>query len=51
MGVKWRDQEDAFSRLAREEREDYLQPFKGIAWGLFICLPVWLFLGWVIFGR
>jgi len=47
MGVKWRD-EDAFSRLARQEREEHLGLFRGLLIGLALSLPVWGLVVWLV---
>lgn len=46
MGVKGREREDAFSRLAREEREEHLGLLRGALISLALSLPVWALIWW-----
>ena len=48
MGVKWRGQEDAFSRLAREDREEYLRFFSGCLVGVVLSAVLWIALTWAV---
>jgi hypothetical protein len=45
MGVKWRD-DDAYERLARQDREDF-GPIRGLMIGLLVSIPLWALLVWL----